>query len=543
MRPVAILALVSTDLSDLRERRPPAAPASSRRPSNLFLGLVGLVIIAAVVLRVVMLDRQSYWIDEIFSVNETNGSLGHLLRVGTTEVHTPFWAVLLWAWMKIGGDHEAWTRLLSTLFAVATVLISWSGLRSIRLNAHVRWALVVATAASGTSIVYSVDTRSYALLLLASTGLTIATVRAALLTLDEVEVPGRVQWAWAGWVMLAATTHLFGAVLAFAALVVLAGVTLLRLSPRAAVRPLLIWLLLAAIGCSVQAAWLVRGQTQPKFASGTDWILAPTARDLLDLATTTFSAGMLRTHKDGFAWVSPIGVIVVLALILIAAVHGYRNQTSEEPPTGTTTSEAQVTLILVALGGIAIVSSFLFSQVLHLWTLRNLVIVTPALLWGAICCAAAMTGSAAGRRLVAGVAVVLFGVSLVPMASGLDQPYKNDFRGLFEYLISVRAQEPDATFVFLGREKPGPWQIASDRSPDDPAWATVYRTVIQKRRTADYLGTTKHPKARPSGTEVVIASHRVADPALDRRASDLLNRLGPGCRRIPIYGIVVIRCH
>ena len=538
---MTIVALVATDLSDLREHPGPVPPSAPRRPSVWFLGLVAVVIVASVVVRLVMLGRQSYWIDEIFSVNETDGSLRELVRTGSTEVHTPFWAVLLWLWMKVGGTHEVWTRLLSTLFAVAAVAVSGWGLRSIRLNDHVRWALVVATAASGTSVVYSVDTRSYALLLLASVGLTIVTLRAALLVLDGATVPRRTRLAWAGWVMLAATTHLFGAVLAGAALVVLAGTTLLRLPVRAAVRPVLAWTLLTGAGCALQIAWLLRGLTQPGFASGTDWIRPPTARDLLDLATTTFSSGDLTTHKDGFAWTSPVGVLAVVVLIAAAAVHRYRSRPAPSRPA---TSERQVAMILTALGGVAIVSMFAVSQVVHLWTLRNMVIVTPAVLWGAICCAAAAAGSTGGRKLVATGAVALLGLALVPIAAGLTHPYKNDFRGLFEYVISVQQEQPDVTVVFLGRETPWPWKVASNRAPDDPAWARLQRTAIVERQANAYLGTKKNPRTRTTGPEVVITSHRVADPKLDQKASDLLTRLGPdACRRIPIYGIVVVRCH
>src|SRR4051812_37884031 len=98
------------------------APASSaptgRRPSAAFLTLVGVVIAGSVAVRFALLGKQSYWIDENFSANESAGSLRAMMKIGSLEVHVPFYAGLLWIWEKIGGSHEHWTRLLSALCAV-----------------------------------------------------------------------------------------------------------------------------------------------------------------------------------------------------------------------------------------------------------------------------------------------------------------------------------------------------------------------------------------------------------------------------------------
>lgn len=538
--------------------------AGRRQHSVAFLGLVGVVIAGAVIVRLALLGRQSYWIDELFSVNESAGRFRIMLKVGSTEIHTPFYATLLWGWIKIGGTQEAWTRLLSTLLAVIAVGVAYRGLRSVRLGDHIRWALTVATAASGTSIVYSVDTRSYTLLLLGAVGLTVMTLRAALLTLAGDEVPRGTFLAWAGWVTLAATAHLFGAVLALGAVIVLIAVTVgrgPRALPHGAARRALTWVVLAAAGCSVQAAWILRGLSRPEFAAGTDWIEAPRAANVWDLVTTTFSSGTMTTQPGGFAWASPIGVIVVAAFCLFAALYGYlarrRVTTATQeptPPAGIATAtagpqaaatvEAQAAAILLGLATIVIVLVFSVSQWEHLWTLRNMVIVTPSLLWGVICLAAASAGTAAGRRLVATLTVALLGLSLFPTAIGLAHPYKADFRGLLEYLITVRAEQPDAGYVFLGRDPPWDWKVAGDRSADDPAWDGVYRDAAWYRRAGSYPGTGKKAIARPEGTEVVVYYPGVANRRLEERASKLLSRLGPStCRRIPMYGVIVIRCH
>src|SRR5207253_1015816 len=101
---------------------------------------------------------------------------------------------------------------LAFLAFTMLVIVAAVAVRDARLGNHVRWALTAATAAGGTSIVYSVETRSYALLALTSVGLTATTLRAAVQTLDGERVPVRTSLSWFGWSLAGATTHLFGAV-------------------------------------------------------------------------------------------------------------------------------------------------------------------------------------------------------------------------------------------------------------------------------------------------------------------------------------------
>jgi hypothetical protein len=551
---LSIVAVVPSRV--VTQRRSAAPPeARSRRPSIAFLTLAGLVIGGSVVVRLILLGRQSYWIDELFSANESAGSVHHLLKVGSTEVHTPFYAALLWAWIRIGGSHEVWTRLLSTIFVVTAVLVTERGLRPIRLSDYVRWALTVATAAGGTSMIYSIETRSYALLLLGSVGLTVTLLRVGVLILDGEAVSRWSRLSWLGWVGLAATAHLFGAVLAFGGLVVIAVLTLTRGERR--VRRTLEWVLLTAIGCALQGAWLADGLGRPDFASGTDWIMAPRAHDVWVLLTTTFGAGTMTPQKDGFAWTSPIGVLAVIVLILGATGAGYlvrsRRPRSITEPTGRPdrpapetkiTAEAQVAAILLGLTGFVIVFALVSSQFVHLWTLRNLIIVVPALTWGVICLAAAATRTEGGRQWVSTAAVVLLGLSLVPTTIGLTHPYKTDFRGLMDYLIAERAQQPDVQFAFLGHDPPWDWHTASDRPADDPAWTTLYSKVTLSWRAASYPKKLKPGAVRPPGTEIVVYYHGVAYPHLARETTLLLRRLGgvKTCTPVPIYDVIVVKC-
>jgi hypothetical protein len=513
-------------------------PAPRGRPSTAFLLLAGGAVVASIALRLALLGRQSYWGDELYSVNASTGSLPRVLAVSATEVHPPLYATLLWSWIKIGGTGEAWTRLFSTVCALAAVPVAHRGLRAVRLGDHVRWALTVATAAGATSIVYSLETRSYALLTLASVGLTVSTLRASLMILDGGAPGRRARLAWFGWSLLAATVHLFGAILTLGALTVLVGVTVLvgggvqRVAASVAR-----WAALAVAGCSLQAAWLLWGMTRPGFASGTTWIVAPRAQDVWDLVTTTFGSGGMTPHKDGFAWTSPLGAVSAATLGLAAAVAGRlvarRSRPAPSPRAGRV--EWQAAAILLALTAVVVAGAFGVSQWKHLWTLRNMVVAAPALMWGVICLAAGAAGAGC-RRAVATAAVVLLGLGLVPTAVGAWQPYKTDFRALDEYLVTAWARQPDVTVVLLG-PFPEEWRTAGGLRPGDPALTPPGRTVTMPP------GTPADGVPRLPGTEIVIFYHGVSDPEPNREVSALVSHLGAtSCRSVPVYGLGVVRC-
>ena len=519
-------------------RSDPGRPVAARRTHPGFLALAVLVVAGAALVRLALLGRQSYWIDELFSVNQSAGSLSNLLDVGSTEVHTPLYAGLLWLWTGIGDPHEGWTRLLSTLCALASVVVTHRGLRPARLCEQVRWALITATAASSTSLVYSLETRSYAVLLLGSVGLTATTLTAALHILDGGDVSRRTALVWTGWSILAASVHPFGAVLTLGAATVLVLVTV-RWAERGRLSRAAGWAALAVLGCSLQAAWILLGRGRAGFAAGTGWIRAPGRDDLWDLLTTTFGSGGLTPRQGGFAWTSWLGVAAAATLVVVAAGFGSRNRLRHPaggPAGSAATAQARAAAILLALAVIVVGSAFGVAQVRPLWTLRNLVVVTPALQWGVICLAAAAAGTAAGRRTVATVAVALLGAGLVPAATGLAAPYKTDFRGLVDYLVTAEGQQPDVTVVVLSSGSSDGWWAASDRPSDDPA-----RRALRARLTVRPVNS--DDVVRVSGPQIVAVYHGVADPRPDNLVSAVLERLDDSaCRAVPVYGFGMVRC-
>jgi hypothetical protein len=527
------------------DRTAPERPALALgAPSRGFLALTGVVLAGAVAVRVALLGRQSDWIDEVFSVRTSSGSFAGMTAASMTEVHPPLYAALLWAWTAVGGTSPAWTRLLSTLCALAAVVVAHRGVRGTGLGDHLRWALTTSTAAGGFSVVYSLEARSYALLLLGSVGLTAATVRAALDTLRTGDTSRRTRLAWFAWSLLATTTHLFGAVLTLGAAAVLGGICL-RTAPRWSARRAVIWAGMAAAGCSLQAAWILSGLARPGFAAGTRWIPAPHVQDVLDLLTTTLAAGGLTPHRDGFAWTSPLGVVAAAALCVAAAVAAPHGHPRVPPPSVAegADAEARAAAVLLALAAVVIAGAFGVSQWRHLWTLRNMIVISPAVLWGIICLAAALAGSDAGRRRVAAGVVALLGAGLLPVAVGVARPYKTDARGLVGYLVGVRAQRPDTAFVFLGSVPPSRWRTAGERPDLVRAWDELAAHAVRSPSASPGA----FPGTPVNGPVVVTVYHNVADPYPSESIATLVARLaatrGPAsCRTVPVYGFGVVHC-
>src|SRR4051794_26514688 len=528
-----------------------------------------MVVTGGVVLRLALLGRQSYWIDELYSVNESNGSLRQLLDVGSTEVHPPLYALLLWGWMKIGGSSEAWTHLLSTLIAVVAVAVTHAGLRHLDLGRHVRWAMTTATAAGSAWAVYSLETRNYSLLLLGAAGLTVTTLRAGLLELRGENAPARLVLAWFGWTLLSATAHPFGAVLSAGAVAVLAGAAA-RSASGHWLRTTSVWAASALAGWIPLVVWVGHGVHDPEFAAGTTWIRAPGGQDVWDLVTTAFGSGGMSPHRDGFAWTSPLGALAVAVLVAAALAYRLRLRRSISGSTdsggsgrggsgrgdsgdsgdsgrGTRAARpdssalpgdvAPAARILLALTVVVTAGAFAVSQVWHLWTLRNMLVIVPALTWGVICLAAAASGSAAGSRWTATAAVVLLGAGLLPTATGIAQPYKTDFRGLLDYLVTVQRQEPGTTVVVLGYGMVQRWWPAADRPANDPGRAAVTGWLWA------YPGTSLDVDPVGKRPIVVVLYRSVAVPRPDAWVSATVRQLGAGtCRSVPVYGLGVVRC-
>ncbi len=215
-----------------KRRGPRACPFSS---SVLVLLLILLV---AAALRFYRLNAQSIWFDEGWSIHLAQGTPGEALAQIGSEGHThpPGYYFLLWAWVRIWGDSVPAVRGLSVLLGVLTVGLVYVLGRALfdRQTGLVAAGLL---AISPAHIIYSQETRMYALL---------AFCFAGLLTLYDRYAQGKGKWSAGHWLALIALeiiaiyTHYF----AFLFLFSLAAWLVVEVARRAreeGLRPLWRW--------------------------------------------------------------------------------------------------------------------------------------------------------------------------------------------------------------------------------------------------------------------------------------------------------------
>jgi hypothetical protein len=111
------------------------------------------------------LNSRELWLDETYSAFVANLRFSELLRYTAGDVHPPLYYMLLWAWVRIGGDAQAQLRLftavLSICAAIGMFLLAQRSLGS-------RFGVLAAAlfAFSPMLFVYSLEIRMYMLSLL-----------------------------------------------------------------------------------------------------------------------------------------------------------------------------------------------------------------------------------------------------------------------------------------------------------------------------------------------------------------------------------------
>jgi mannosyltransferase len=239
--------------------------ARARPAGALVVGLSALVTLALVLSSYA---RRPFWFDELVSVEIAGLEPSELVDyIFGVESNMALYHALLALWLRL-GDDEAWVRLPSIVFAIATLPFLYVLGR--RLFDRITAALAVALMCVNVSYVgYARDARSYALALLLVTASACFFVRG---------VQDRRARDWAGWAVLGALAvwaHLF------AALVVVAQIAWLLLERRSVPRREAV-LAVAGIGAlllPVTLAVVLGGQS-----AQLDWLGRPGLRQLPGLA-------------------------------------------------------------------------------------------------------------------------------------------------------------------------------------------------------------------------------------------------------------------
>lgn len=509
-----------------------ASDGFSRSKSRLnvrvaVFAFAGAIIAWGVLLRVKGLDLQSFWVDETWSAGVASLPLRDSLHTLEGEVHPPLFGILLWGWVHAGGTGISWVRSLSVLLGVASVFTSYWMLRGSDLDRILRALITATTAASGFAIVYSQEARSYSLLYLTAVGLTAATI-----TLGAPNQPPR-EWrtfaTWLAWALFASSTHLFGA-----ALVACCGVAL-ALTWRAD-----IWrcLVLTALGLMPQVLWLAYGLTVPGFAGGASWITAPTIQDLWIASTSLFAFGGLQITPGGFIWTSSLE-IGMLAGIIVATLIGPRAiRDTRHYQSGGWVKDWYPASLLGPLALLVVAGSWLAAQVMHVWTIRNLIAVLPAASWfvAAILCALGRQVGVWSR--VALSYLLVLALTLTSVTAELSRTYKTDYSAAVQYLTQTRSETPSALFVGNFNAN---WLLAAGLPNDKDFQDWLWSPSINAENIAS-----PEVRPRPGTTVYAFSVFDVGDSeAKLKQSEDVVRRAGgwDSCTVAPILGLILVQCH
>lgn len=510
---------------------------ASRRPllERVVAMLAALVVLGGVIARLTGLSRQSYWSDEMFSVTQASSSRTIMWTMGSTEIHPPLFSTTAWLWEHMGHSlHPGWMRLYPALCGVAALVACWHGLRNTTLSAIQRHTLLASTAACGLALVYSQDMRSYSLLFLAAVGLTAASVRVAGMMAGS-RLP---LLAWTLWGMLASATHLFGGLLAGASALLLCAFT----GRRHVVR-LLVALVLAE---TPQLLWLLHGQFTPGFDAGTTWITAPAPRDVWRLFTSTFGIGQLTMRPDGFPLAAPWALIaLVLVGLLSLGLRLARHDPAVDavsPTLGasaataeTAATQRRILYFLAALGAGLVMGVYVISQAVHLWTLRNMIVVAPAIAWGVALAVLLAAGPVRNQRIVAVALVLVSLAQLLGTWHAMRAPYKSQLSQAMERAAELRKQYPT---MHVYQARTSSWWLYSSSLPATPG---EYRRIMSPSTpvTLDAVG---KALPAPKGTPALYLLYVSSSEPSERVDQFILTHNRAGCHAEPFVRVAFVVC-
>ena len=122
-----------SDSSIARMPPPPAPDGGASLPGRRAWAVgAGLVLLAALALRLYAADAQSLWYDEGFAVQTARLPLPALVeRLVREDNHSPLHYLILHFWMPLAGDSETALRFSSVIVGVLMVALTYAIFREI----------------------------------------------------------------------------------------------------------------------------------------------------------------------------------------------------------------------------------------------------------------------------------------------------------------------------------------------------------------------------------------------------------------------------
>lgn len=143
--------------------------SGNKGPRRLELAAIALLVAGFIAIRLWNLTAFCLDSDEIFSLLCARYRFTHLLEsVRADVVHPPLFYILLWIWVKIGGESMPWLRLLPFLLSVLSLPLAWIVFRQLRLNRPARIIAFALLAINDYQVFHARYVRMYALFFLLS---------------------------------------------------------------------------------------------------------------------------------------------------------------------------------------------------------------------------------------------------------------------------------------------------------------------------------------------------------------------------------------
>lgn len=275
----------------------------ANRIAHSHAAIAGLLVVigVAIALRIVGLGHQSFWYDEAFTLRVSHGPLSGIFeRLAGSESTPPLYYVIVSGWRAIAGSGEVGVRLLSVVFGVALVPVTYVvGLRSSGPRAALIAAAFVAT--NPELIWMSQEARSYSLVVLL-----VASSAAVCLVLRD-RFSSRLLLAWAALAVAAIATHYFALFVIGAQLIWI----VIRFRRRC-------WWGIAVVGASVVALAplaLSQRSTSASLATG-----GQTLMTRLPAVPKKFFAGEMASEFDLWWLLGLTSLLLISGLVLAAVV-------------------------------------------------------------------------------------------------------------------------------------------------------------------------------------------------------------------------------
>ncbi len=393
-----------------------------------YLWLAGSVVLGAL-LRLVGLDRQGFWTDELYVVWEARQPLPVIFDPRLHVQHPPGYRLALHSWLGLGLG-ETWIRLLPALAGILLIPVAWMLVRALwpsHPGAAGSVTLLVAT--SPFLVHYSQDVTTYSWTML---WVTIS----VLLLVYAWRIDSR--WLWAAWAISMAGA-LYSHYFSIFPLAVEGAATLaLGIVGGRAVRGRLVRAVFAMLGAVVlYIPWLWTLMTTGRDVVGATYLFPAS----LDTQPVRWLPSLLMGYAHGAFWQSPAGVWAAWLVLCLAGAWGVW-RLARKRAVGARTGVA----LALAWGVAAIVGPYLFLRITtppnDVDPVRFAALAVPALLLGLG--AAISTLPAPVRVPVLAAWLVMAGVQ---WQAEYTSPTTQDWRGVMG-AVAARSQPGDVMLAF-----------------------------------------------------------------------------------------------